>query len=86
MMSAVTRLLALSLGLFVFGAAPPYSRAQSQKQEDIDYFAKWLKEDVVYIIANEEKAVFDRLTTMEEKEQFIEQFWGLRVEFTSEPV
>ena len=79
-MPAVTRLLALSLGLFVFAAAPPYSRAQSQKHEDIDYFAKWLKEDVVYIITHEEKAVFDRLTTMEEKEQFIEQFWRRRDE------
>ena len=79
-MPAVTRLLALSLGLYVFGGLPLYSHAQSQKNEDIDYFAKWLKEDVVYVITNEEKAVFDRLTTMEEKEQFIEQFWGRRDE------
>ena len=80
MMPAVTRLLAFSLGVFVFGALPLYSHAQSQKNEDIDYFKKWLKEDVVYIITNEEKAVFDRLTTAEEKEQFIEQFWGRRDE------
>ncbi len=79
-MPAMIRSLALSLGLVVLGSAPLYSHAQSQKQEDIDYFAKWLKEDVVYIIANEEKAVFDRLTTLEEKEQFIEQFWGRRDE------
>ena len=79
-MPAVTRLLALSLGLSVFGAVPFFGHAQSQKNEDIDYFKKWLKEDVVYIITNEEKAVFDRLTTMEEKEQFIEQFWGRRDE------
>ncbi len=79
-MPAVTRLLALSLGLSVFGSVPFFGHAQSQKNEDIDYFGKWLKEDVVYIITNEEKAVFDRLTTMEEKEQFIEQFWGRRDE------
>ncbi len=80
MTPAMTRSLAFSLGLLVLGAVPFYSHAQSQKNEDIDYFKKWLKEDVVYIITNEEKAVFDRLTTEEEKEQFIEQFWGRRDE------
>ena len=53
-MPAVTRLLALSLGLSVFGSVPFFGHAQSQKNEDIDYFGKWLKEDVVYIITNEE--------------------------------
>src|SRR5262249_53547028 len=32
-------------------------------------------EDVVYIITSEEKSVFQRLTSSEEKESFIEQFW-----------
>jgi len=48
------------------------------KEEEIDYFQKWLNEDVVYIINSEEKAVFNNLTTPEEKEQFIEQFWRRR--------
>ncbi len=49
-----------------------------RQEEERDYFAKWLKEDVVYIISPEEKAVFERLATLEEKEHFIEQFWSNR--------
>lgn len=44
-------------------------------EERIDYFKKWLDEDVVYIITDQERDVFERLSTPEEKEQFIEQFW-----------
>ncbi len=47
-------------------------------EEETDYFRKWLREDVVYIITPEEKQVFLALTTPEEKEQFIEQFWRRR--------
>ena len=49
-----------------------------RSEEKGDYFEKWLKKDVVYVITEEEKAVFGRLTTLEEKEQFIEQFWHRR--------
>jgi GWxTD domain-containing protein len=38
-------------------------------------FKKWLSEDVVYIITDEERQAFKRLNTAEEMEQFIEQFW-----------
>src|ERR1019366_5843960 len=38
-------------------------------------YKKWLNEDVVYIITDEEKTAFHRLATDEEREQFIEQFW-----------
>jgi GWxTD domain-containing protein len=52
---------------------------EQQRQEEIeDYYEKWLKEDVVYIITDQELAVFEKLTTPEEKEQFIEQFWRRR--------
>ena len=36
---------------------------------------KWLNEDVVYIITDEEKQAFKRLRTDEERQQFVEQFW-----------
>ncbi len=36
---------------------------------------KWLDEDVAYIISDEEKAAFKKLSTDEEREQFIEAFW-----------
>jgi GWxTD domain-containing protein len=37
--------------------------------------ARWLDQDVAYIITDEEKAAFKALQTDEEREQFIEQFW-----------
>ena len=51
---------------------------QVQKEEKLDYFEKWLKKDAVYIITPEENEVFTALTSEEEKEHFIEQFWRRR--------
>jgi GWxTD domain-containing protein len=36
---------------------------------------KWLEEDAAYIISDDEKAAFKALTTDEQREQFIENFW-----------
>ena len=41
-------------------------------------YKKWLDEDVVYIISNEERSAFVHLQTNEEREQFIESFWQRR--------
>jgi GWxTD domain-containing protein len=61
-------------------------RARSRQQEvQNKALKKWLDEDVAYIITDEEKAAFNRLTTDEEREQFIEQFW-LRRDPTPESV
>jgi GWxTD domain-containing protein len=49
---------------------PEVSRSQ--------YYKKWLDEDVLYIITEDEKKVFKDLTTEDEKEKFIEQFWYRR--------
>src|SRR5436190_5957391 len=49
-------------------------RKALQKELDRPY-DKWLKEDVVYIITDEEKTTWKRLATAEERDQFIEQFW-----------
>jgi GWxTD domain-containing protein len=38
-------------------------------------YKKWLNEDVVYIITDEERNAFRQLQTDDEREQFIEQFW-----------
>jgi GWxTD domain-containing protein len=45
------------------------------EQTSDQFLKKWLDQDVVYIIAADEKAAFKRLTTDEERYQFIEQFW-----------
>src|SRR5262245_25074778 len=44
------------------------------KELDAQY-KQWLNEDVVYIISPEERSAFLQLSTSEEREQFIEQFW-----------
>ena len=38
-------------------------------------YKKWMDEDVVYIISEEERKAFHQLNTDEEREQFVEQFW-----------
>ena len=38
-------------------------------------FEKWLNEDVVYIISDEERTTFENLRFDEEREHFIENFW-----------
>ena len=38
-------------------------------------YKKWLDEDVVWIITDEERGAFKQLSNDEERDQFIEQFW-----------
>jgi len=49
------------------------------------YYKKWLDEDVLYIITSEERDLFKALTTDEERENFIEQFWIRRNADPREP-
>ena len=61
--------------------AKPMTDKQRKKQEDKlrkeleTPYKKWLNEDVTYIITDEEKSAFKRLSTDDERQQFIEQFW-----------
>src|SRR5271166_6649218 len=48
------------------------------KQELSKPYKKWLDEDVVYIITDEERAAFKQLSNDEERDQFIEAFWQRR--------
>jgi GWxTD domain-containing protein len=65
--------LLLAAGVFA------YAQQRSQLDEErLDYYQKWLEQDVVYIITDEEREVFRSLLTPEEKESFIEQFWRRR--------
>jgi GWxTD domain-containing protein len=61
--------------------AKPMSEKQRKRQEEKlrkeleGPYKKWLNEDVTYIITDEERKAFKRLSTNDEKEEFIEQFW-----------
>ncbi len=50
-------------------------QAERLRKELETPYRKWLEEDVLYIITDEEKRAFKNLQTDEEREQFIEQFW-----------
>ncbi|HTV57246.1 MAG TPA: GWxTD domain-containing protein [Verrucomicrobiae bacterium] len=64
-------------------AAGQAAKERSRKDKDLykelaSPYKKWLDEDVVYIITPEERSAFLHLSTNEEREQFIEQFWQRR--------
>jgi GWxTD domain-containing protein len=50
-------------------------KADKLRKELMTPYKKWMDEDVVYIISDEERKTFKNLNTDEEREQFIEQFW-----------
>jgi GWxTD domain-containing protein len=50
-------------------------REEKLRKELEGPYRKWLNEDVLYIITDEERTAFRRMSTDEEREQFIEQFW-----------
>jgi GWxTD domain-containing protein len=61
--------------------AKPMNAKQKKKQEDKlrkeleTPYRKWMNEDVAYIITDEERKAFKRLSTDDERENFIEAFW-----------
>ena len=52
--------------------------AKALKIELSKPYKKWLDEDVVYIITDEERAAFKQLSNDEERDNFIEAFWQRR--------
>lgn len=49
-----------------------------EKKATRNSYTKWLNEDVVYIIDDAERAAFETLTTNQERDKFVEQFWARR--------
>ena len=52
-------------------------QAEAERGLDPEY-SKWLNEDVAYIITQSERTAFLRLTTNEERDKFVVQFWERR--------
>ncbi len=50
----------------------------SLKVELTKVYKKWLNEDVVWIITDQERAAFKQLSNDEERDNFIEAFWQRR--------
>ena len=69
-------------------AGDPLKRPVSEKQKKLNEkrfkqeisktYKKWLDEDVIYIITDEERAAFKQLSNDEERDNFIEAFWQRR--------
>jgi len=54
-------------------------RRQKAIQKEMESpYKKWLQDEVPYVITDMERAAFKKLSTDEEREQFIEQFWERR--------
>ena len=53
-------------------------QSKSTKEDKSSFYKRWLEEDAGWIITNEERAAFKVLSTDEEKDLFIEQFWARR--------
>jgi GWxTD domain-containing protein len=61
-------------------------RRQKAIREEMETpYKKWLSEEVPYIITNEERASFKKLSTDDERESFIENFWERRNPNPSSP-
>jgi GWxTD domain-containing protein len=81
--SAILFALVLGLGAGLSYSSPGESaqkkpRKGKEESSRSDYYKKWLKEDVFYIISEDESRVFKDLQNDEERESFIEQFWVRR--------
>ncbi len=78
-LAAVILLAGAALTLAAWHVNPhPGATSKQVDQKAGDPWQRWLNEDVVYIILEEEKEAFERLTTDEERQQFVEQFWERR--------
>ncbi len=62
---------------------PPNEKQKKQQKRALNVelsktYKKWLNEDVVWIITDEERAAFKQLSNDEERDNFIEAFWQRR--------
>ncbi len=87
------RNFALTLLVFSFGTVSAFAQKDKDKEKPSvdpstnprtvkpelkEAYKRWLNTDVAYIITKDEKRAFQALTTDEERENFIENFWRRR--------
>lgn len=75
--AASRRLLALLLVAIIgFGAGAAH--AQQNKKKLDPHYKEWVERDVTYIITKGERDAFLKLTTDDERDKFIDDFWEIR--------
>ncbi len=89
-MSLIRHRQSLSVGLLLASVSFPLVCAHGQDQTSrkrneralrvvVDRpWHKWLEEDVRYIITDQERADFQKLTTDDQRDKFVEAFWAHR--------
>ena len=70
--------LLLSALVCLLGAGARAAPQRRSAESTSEHYRRWLEQDVAYIIAPEERDVFHKLRTDEERDAFIEQFWTRR--------
>jgi GWxTD domain-containing protein len=73
----------LGTSLYVFASPDKQSREEKKREKAIQKenespYKKWIEEEVPYIITDEERQAFKKLSTDDERESFIENFWERR--------
>jgi len=81
----LTAVIFLTTAVVALAAWPPEPPQQSStapqrhtKPAEVSPYDRWLSQEVVYIITDEECAAFKKLATDEERDKFIAQFWERR--------
>lgn len=81
------RNFALAASILVTGVSFSFGQIEDPNQKERKVltessvkkiYKKWMTEDVAYIITADEKKAYNKLTTDEERENFIENFWRRR--------
>ena len=72
---AALSVLFVVLGMTTLPASPPHETP----------YWRWLQEEVPYIVTDQERVAFKKLTTDDERESFIETFWERRNPNPSSP-
>jgi TonB family protein len=79
LLSSAILVVTTAAALIAWQAAPPPQKFAGARQPpehaEPSPYELWLNEDVIYIISDAERVAFKSLTTDEEREKFIEQFW-----------
>src|SRR3989442_7448635 len=72
----------LLIGTFAFSAPPPRLQKRPAKERSLS----WLDTEVQYLVSEEDRQVFSKLTREEERDQFMEEFWRRRDPDPSTPI
>ena len=64
---------------------PPSAHAQQPTPSTNDRYQKWLNEDVRWLITDQERANFKKLSDDKQRDQFVEVFWERRTPVPNTP-